>query len=297
MAINERSGATVVLLVGYRYSGRSLALQRLELAGYTCVDNLPPALLPGYLDHGASADRIGRIAVALDTEGPGGPAETTLLLDRMENEGKRPCLVFIEAGDSVLAERRSSGDELAAPEGEGMPLSPREAMAPIRARADLVLDSSWMSPLEERDRIIAAAEGRSRDVRPTVEIMSFGFKHGAPAGDVSIDVRFIPNPYYVSALRPLSGLDRACSGYVLGHESASATVEALRSLVRTMLPAYAAQGRHVLKVRIGCTGGQHRSVAVAEALRAALAADGVPCSVRHREIEAGRHRAGGAPAP
>ena len=289
MAFSEESGAIVVLLAGYRYSGRSLVLQRLELAGYTCVDNLPPALLPGYLEHGASGSGSGRVAVSLDTEGAGGPEALSRLLDGLSADGKRPCLVFMEAGDSVLSERRSSGDALTAPAEKEPPLSSREAMAAIRARADLVLDSSWMSPVEERDRIIAVAEGRPREAEPIVELLSFGYKYGVPSGDVVIDVRFIPNPYYVSSLRRLTGMDRACSEYVLGHESASAAVEALRALARAMLPAYVAQGRHVLRIRIGCTGGQHRSVAVTEALGSALKADGVRCEVRHREMDAGRY--------
>ena len=294
MTCNETGGPVVLLLAGYRYSGRSLALQKLELAGYTCVDNLPPALLPGYLEHGASGSGYGKVAVALDTERAGDPEALSRILDGLAANGARICLVFMEAGDSVLSERRSSSEELASPGADNPSLTFREAMSSIRARADLVLDSSWMSPVEERDRIIAAAEGRRRDVKPEVEIQSFGFKYGVPSGDVVLDVRFIPNPYYVSALRPLTGIDRACSEYVLGHESASAAVSAVCSLARAMLPAYVAQGRHRLRIRIGCTGGQHRSVAVAEAIGAALRADGIQCEVRHREMEAGRYRTSAA---
>lgn len=294
MAVDETRGTIVVLLAGYRYSGRSLVLQRLELAGYSCVDNLPPALLPGYLEHGASDSGYGKVAVALDTERTGDPEVLSRILDSLAAKGARPCLVFMEAGDSVLSERRSSADELAPPGSEKPSFLFREAMSSIRARADLVLDSSWMSPAEERDRIIAVAEGRLRDVKPAVEILSFGFKYGVPSGDIVLDVRFIPNPYYVSSLRPLTGIDRACSEYVLGHESASAAVNAIHSLAGAMLPAYVAQGRYTLRIRIGCTGGQHRSVAVAEAIGAALRADGVQCEVRHREMEAGRYRTSAA---
>jgi UPF0042 nucleotide-binding protein len=123
----------------------------------------------------------------------------------------------------------------------------------------------------------------------TAEIMSFGFKYGVPAGDIVIDVRFIPNPFYVDALRPLCGLDPACSAYVLGSEHASATIDALTGLASTMIPIYMALGRSPLRIMIGCTGGQHRSVAMAEALGTTLVRLGHVCSIRHREMEDGRY--------
>ncbi|PKL09747.1 MAG: hypothetical protein CVV51_02130 [Spirochaetae bacterium HGW-Spirochaetae-7] len=296
MAIDEKREPVVVLLAGYRYAGRSLVLQRLELAGYTCVDNLPPGLVPGYLEHGKDDQRPSRIAVALDTNGEGGIAALSRLLDRLDGQGRRYGLVFLEAGDSALAERQAAADDVSATnDHDGLQATlqaARESMAPIRERASLVLDSSWMSPLEERDRILAMAEGRQHVALTFVELMSFGYKFGAPTGDIVFDARFIPNPYYVSNLRALTGLDLACAGYVLANDGAIGALEALRSLVQAMLPSYSSQGRRVLKVRIGCTGGQHRSVAMAEALAQALRSEGCQCVVRHREMEAGRYADG-----
>ncbi len=290
MATNEHDEGLVVLLAGYRYSGRSLVLQRLELSGYSCVDNLPPGLVLGYLGHrkGVGRGKPFRGAIAVDTEGSGGPAALLALLDALGEAGQRFALVFMEAGDSALLERMEASDTVAGTSSPDELAAQREALSLVRARADLILDSSYMSPLEERDRIIALSEGRSGKVETVVDIMSFGFKHGGASGDIVVDVRFIPNPYYVAALRPLCGKDAACAAYVLGHDSARDTVESLSLLLRAMAPAYSVQGRSTLKVRIGCTGGKHRSVAIAEALAASLQGCGLKATARHRELEAGR---------
>ena len=290
MTLDGSSDVIVVLLAGYRYAGRSLVLQRLELAGYTCVDNLPPSLVLDYLKHGKNDRRPNRIAVALDTDGADGVAALIRLLAGLDSEGRRYSLVFLEAGDSALAERKAAADDVSATEdhaeSQAALQTARESMAPIRARADLVLDSSWMSPLDERDRILAAAEGRQHSTQTLVEIMSFGYKFGAPTGDIVLDARFIPNPYYVSNLRQLTGLDPACASYVLGNDGASGALEALRSLVQAMLPSYSLQGRRVLKVRIGCTGGQHRSVYAAKKLSEHLEHNRfLTVLVQHREIK------------
>jgi len=280
----------VVLLAGYRYSGRSLTLQRLEAAGYTCVDNLPARMVSEYLAHDEVRQGNSRFAIAVDTAGTSGPAALEKLLDRLEQEGLPLAFVFIEAGASVLGERAQAAEdgrsEIIVSEAND---KERIALAAARKRAHLILDSSYSSPVEMKDRIISLMEGRLRDVETLVEILSFGFKYGAPTGDLLLDVRFIPNPYYVAALRPLTGKDALCSEYVLSQESARTSLDALAGLIQGMVPAYAEQGRGIIKVRIGCTGGRHRSVAIAEALGVILSREGIPVRVRHREIEAKRY--------
>jgi UPF0042 nucleotide-binding protein len=287
--LKDSGGTAVVLVAGYRYAGRSLVLQRLEAAGYQCVDNLPPRLVPDYLDHARNQDAASRIAVAIDTEGNGAPADAERLLEHLDAQAAPYKLVFIEATESVLRKRKQSAEEIPGEVDDSEPSAARGALARVRSRADLVIDSSYASPLEERDRIIALAEGQAPEAETVVDIGSFGFKYGAPDGDVVVDARFIPNPYYVAALRPLCGLDPACADYVLGHESARGALSALTALASAMVPAYAAQGRGVLKLRIGCTGGQHRSVALAEALGASLRERGMTVLVGHRELAAGRY--------
>jgi UPF0042 nucleotide-binding protein len=296
---NKSEGTTVVLIVGYRYAGKSLVLQHLERSGYRCVDNLPEALIGDYLSQMKAGAGRPRVALAVDTgTGSAAPGEAQTgrpslltIRDELAAAGYSPFIVFLAASDSALKERHASSQaEDSSHDDAGRRDTERAALAPLREAADLILDSSYASPTDERDRIIALAEGERRQVQTVVEISSFGFKYGAPAGDLVLDVRFIPNPYYVSELRQLTGKDRACADYVFGEESAKTALEALIRLVAAMAPAYEAQGKPVLRVRIGCTGGQHRSVAMVEALGRALAERGLEVQVRHREL-ARRERA------
>lgn len=286
-------GTVAVLVAGSRYAGKSLALRQLELSGYDCVDNLPIRLLPECLARAMArgTGRGGRFAASIDAGGED-PAESAALLARARNDvevaGGRCRIVFLLASDSALRERHAASDSIDAATDTAAAArrdAERSALEPIRASADLVLDTSYASPAEERDLILAAAEGEVPARSAVVELSSFGFKHGAPAGDVVVDVRFIPNPYYVPELRPLSGKDKACADYVLGHESARRALEGLVALAAAMEPAYAAQGRPVLRIRVGCTGGRHRSVAMVEALGAALAERGIAAVIRHRDLE------------
>ncbi len=294
----------VVLIAGYRFAGKSLVLQHLEQAGYTCVDNLPPRLVPDYLSHRLRKrrDAGGRVALALDAghgdfvDGVGGieavdTEELELILAlraKLADSGFACKLVFIGASETALSERHAAGPRQRG-DGAGNPAllreAEREAFAAVSLAADLVIDSSWLSPVEERDRIVALAEGKARVARTVVELSSFGYKFGAPQGDVIVDLRFIPNPYYVAALRRLTGKDADCAGYVFSHGCARETLAALVGLVTAMEPAYVLQGRPLLRIRIGCTGGQHRSVAMVEALGAALSERGLETRVMHRELE------------
>jgi len=295
---NKSEGTTVVLIVGYRYAGKSLVLQHLERSGYCCVDNLPEALIADYLSQMRRAAGAGRprVALAVDTEtgsaprGPAQPGRPSLLSirDELAAAGHSPFLVFLAASDSALKERHAASQaEDSGRDDAGRRDAERAALGPLREAADLILDSSYASPTDERDRIIALAEGEKRRVRTVVEVSSFGFKYGAPAGDIVLDVRFIPNPYYVSELRPLTGKDKACADYVFGEEGARVALEALIRLVEAMEPAYEAQGKPLLRVRIGCTGGQHRSVFLVEQLVTHFTPTWTTLK-RHRELDA-RH--------
>jgi UPF0042 nucleotide-binding protein len=287
MRQENSDGTIVVLIAGYRYAGKSLVLQHLEQAGYACVDNLPVQLVPECLSHGKrkGGDGTRRVAIAVDADG----AERDALgatREMLAEAGFPAMIVFIEASDSALSERHAAvsvaGSDVARTARRD---SERDALAPIRAAADLIVDSSWASPMDIQDRIIALAEGSKRQSRTVVEISSFGFKNGVPSGDFVVDVRFIPNPYYVAALRPLCGKDRECADYVFSDEHARGTLEALIRLAVVMEAAYSLQGRPSLRIRIGCTGGWHRSVAMVEALGAALSQRGLETHLSHRELD------------
>lgn len=273
-------GQAVLLIAGYRHSGRSLVLQHLEQAGYRCVDNLPPAMVENYLslaDRGRKQSGYRGIALALDIADEHDVKFLPEVPDRIRRAGKSVYFVFIEAGDSTLEERSS-----ATPQTE----RDRERMLlqPLAATADLRVDTSFAAPVEIRDRIIALVEGESRRVETVVEISSFGFKYGAMTGDLVLDVRFIPNPYYVARLRHTTGLEAECSDYVFSDPGACQALDSLAGLGAAMAPAFSTQGRGRLRIRIGCTGGRHRSVAMVEALGARLTEAGFRIEISHRDI-------------
>ncbi len=295
MNSDDGTGRIIVFIAGYRYAGKSLILQELERSGYRCVDNLPFALAADYLSrHRASGRRHGRkIALSLDegSLGEDGASSSDLLAlrDALAEEGDRSVLVFLSAGDTALAEREASaaarsGDSADATADASRRDAERARLSGFPEASDLVLDTSYAAPGDLRDRILSLAEGGLSRPRPVVDIASFGFKYGALSGDLVLDARFLPNPYYLAELRPLSGKDPACSDYVLSHPGATGILEGLSALVRAMEPAYQRQGRYRLRVRIGCTGGHHRSVALAEALGAVLSGEGYAVSVRHRDL-------------
>lgn len=276
-----------VLIGGYPRSGRTVVLHELQARGYEIFDDAGLEEL-AWLFSGSWPFPSGiKTAAVIGNENGGPPGG----LDDFFNDPKIRRfpfkLVFIEAGDAVLVERRSAD---ISPEKAAEQLkNSRESFELIRSRADLILNSAYIPPRDEAERIEALVEDRPYQVETVVEIMSFGFQYGSENGDLVIDVRFLPNPYYVNALRSLSGRDGPCAAYVLGFEDAKKTLCHLEALTETMVHAFRKQGRKLLKIRIGCTGGQHRSVALAEALAEKIASFGCPIKIRHREMESHRY--------
>jgi UPF0042 nucleotide-binding protein len=281
-----------VVLTGLSGSGKSQAIRALEDLGYFCVDNLPIMLLPTLAELTLRAgSEITRAAVVVDVR------EGRLLRDlppiyqrlrKMRN--LNPVLIFLEASEATLVRRFS---ETRRPH----PLAPdrsalegireeRKAMSPIRRMADHVLDTSEMTVHELRHVFTGVASGRAPGTQLVVTILSFGFKHGIPVdSDLLFDVRFLPNPHFVAALRPHTGRDPEVKRYV---NRAEATHEFLRhtlNLLKFLVPQYANEGKSYLTIGIGCTGGRHRSVAIAEALKQGLTGlKNVKLRVVHRDI-------------
>jgi UPF0042 nucleotide-binding protein len=281
-----------VVLTGLSGSGKSQAIRALEDLGYFCVDNLPVTLLPMLAELTLRAgSEISRAAVVVDVR------EGRLLKDfpaiyaRLKaRRHLSPVLIFLEASESTLVRRFS---ETRRPH----PLAPdrsaiegireeRKAMRAIRRMADHVLDTSEMTVHELRHVFTGVASGRAPGASLVVTILSFGFKHGIPVdSDLLFDVRFLPNPHFVPALRPHTGRDAEVRRYL---DRAEATHDFLRhtlNLLKFLVPQYVAEGKSYLTIGIGCTGGRHRSVAIAEALRKGLAGiKGVRIRVVHRDI-------------
>jgi UPF0042 nucleotide-binding protein len=286
----------VVVVTGLSGAGRSTALRALEDLGFFCVDNLPTLLVEQTV---ASCERGGmrRLALGIDVRVRSFLQGAGQALQLLAASGRTLHILFLDASDEALLRRYSSSRrphplsavEPAGPAGavlESIRIE-RERLAPLRAIASRVLDTTRLSVHELRRRIISEfGPGAERGERMRTRVLSFGFKYGVPVdADLSLDVRFIENPYFVDDLRPLSGLDEPVSRFVLEKPDAQGFLERAMALLEFLLPRYEAEGKSYLTVAVGCTGGRHRSVAVAEQLAVELRRRlQVQVDVSHRDI-------------
>ena len=291
---------TVVVVTGLSGAGKSQGLHALEDLGFFCVDNLPTVLAPEAV---ALCERGGmtRLALGIDVRVRAFLGEVGSVLRLLEAGGQRDVQVlFLDASDERLLQRFSesrrphplsaeSGHEGALAVLDGVRIE-RERLAPLRAGATRVIDTTNTSVHELR-RILVAHFGPASGGAPRMvtRLVSFGFKYGTPVdADVVLDVRFLDNPYFVPELRPLSGLDPAVSRHVLGSPETQEFLRRTRELLQFVMPKYEREGKSYLTIAIGCTGGRHRSVMIAERLRRALSA--LPAAhvrVRHRDVTHG----------
>jgi UPF0042 nucleotide-binding protein len=282
----------VVILTGLSGAGKTAAAKLFEDLGYTVVDNLPGELLPDLAELvSADRERFGRIAIVLDVRAGDAPMALAAMRGALEGRGIRPQVVFIEASDEVLIRRFSETRHrhpLADQRGiAGSIAMERRLLDPIRDDADVVVDTSRLSLRELRERLFAELGTVPEPGRLAIQLISFGYKHGVPLeADLVFDVRFMDNPYYVSELRQLSGLTDAVRDYVLGQPQAARFLDLTEDLLDFIVPAYAAEGRTRLTIGIGCTGGYHRSIVIAEELATWLRErDLGTVAVFHRELE------------
>lgn len=281
----------IVVVTGMSGAGRSSCLKILEDVGYEAVDNLPFQLLTRVLRSDEPPERP--LAVGVDSRTRGlVPGELVREVERFRAEASTPIrLVFFECDDDVL-QRRYTESRRRHPLAQDRPVSDgiareRVLMAPLKAAADLVIDTSTTS-LAELRRLIVAELGPQAEGRLTLTVLSFSFRNGLPReADIVFDARFLANPHYVEALRPLTGLDPAVRRHVEQDPDWSRTVNGLEALVMPLLPRYRAEGKSYLTIAIGCTGGRHRSVALAEELAGRLRAAGWQPLVVHRDLSAG----------
>jgi UPF0042 nucleotide-binding protein len=281
----------LVVITGMSGAGRSLAGKALEDIGFFVIDNLPANLISQVVEEAdlALETRRRRLAVAVDTRGGLSFDELEEVLLVLDVDGVPTTLLFLDADDEVLetrfAESRRPHPVEAPTLAESIALE-RQALEDLRGQADVVIDTSDLSVHELRDAIgeAFAAERPRRPLR--VAVTSFGFKHGVPrVVDLLFDVRFLPNPHWDPKLRPLTGLDSAVREFVLAHGDTASFLEGVRSLLEFLLPRYEKEGKSYLTVGVGCTGGRHRSVVLAEELGTWLAERDVDVSVRHRDME------------
>ncbi len=290
----------LLVVTGLSGAGKTLAMKALEDLDFFCIDNLPPSFLPQLtkLQH-LAADSGRRVAVAMDVRGGELFADLFVALDALRTDSVPHQILFIDAADDVLV-RRFSETRRRHPVSEGRSLfesiaAERRILAPVRDRADLVLDTTRMTGHQLKEQLAHIVAGRSLEEGLEVDLTSFGFKHGVPLdADLVYDVRFLPNPYYDVDLRPFTGLDDRVRDYVLGQPDALPFVDDVSGFVKRWLPRFATTGRPRLTVAIGCTGGQHRSVALAEAIAARLREHHPHVATFHRDMPR-RLRAGDEP--
>jgi len=280
----------LVVITGMSGAGRSLAGKALEDVGFFVIDNLPANLISQVVEDADLAvdTRRRQLAVAVDTRGGLSFDELEEVLLVLDVDGVPTTLLFLDADDEVLetrfAESRRPHPVEAPTLAESISLE-RQALEDLRGEADVVIDTSDLSVHELRDAIgeVFAGERPRRPLR--VAVTSFGFKHGVPrVVDLLFDVRFLPNPHWDAELRPLTGLDTRVREYVLAHEDTASFLDRAHSLLEFLLPRYEKEKKSYLTVGIGCTGGRHRSVVLAEELAAWLSGRDVEVSVRHRDM-------------
>jgi RNase adapter protein RapZ len=279
----------LTILTGMSGAGRSTAARCLEDLGWFVVDNLPPGLLGSMIElAGLTKGSVPRIAVVVDVRGRSFFADLRSALDRLAFLAVDPQVVYLEASDDVLV-RRFEGVRRKHPlQQDGRIIDginrERALLEDLRGEADLVIDTSAMNVHQLRTQIEQAFEGDNRSALQAT-VLSFGFKYGLPVdSDLVVDVRFLPNPHWVPDLRPLTGLDPAVAAYVFGNPDAAELLRRYGEVLTLILPGYAREGKRYLTLSVGCTGGKHRSVAIAEELGRRLRAEGIETHVVHRDL-------------
>lgn len=286
------SDVDLVVITGLSGAGKSEAIAAFEDSGYFCVDNLPPRMIESLGElFGLPGSGVERAAVVSDARGGEYFEELLEVLDDLQAKGLGVRILYLDAGEETLTDRykETRRRHPLAPEGRALEgiRAERELLSPLRTRADLVIDTSGLSASVLRQRIRDKMISPGRSGRLSVSLLTFGFKHGPPRdADLTLDVRFLPNPHYEPDLRPKTGLDSSVREFVEAGTLAGEFYGRLIPLLEFLIPAYVAEGKSHLTIAIGCTGGRHRSVTVAERIWSDLSQrDDVNLSVEHRDLD------------
>ncbi len=280
----------VLIITGLSGSGKSTVLRTLEDIGFFCIDNLPLSLLSAFLRKHYQTSRDQRkIALGMDVRTAGFVQNYARVLHRLERQGYLLRLIFLEAEEAVLIRRFSQTRRqhpLADRESISLALAAeRRSLAGLRARAHRIIDTSSYTPHQLRELIIAEYSELTPQQRLWLHLISFAYKHGIPwEADLVMDVRFLPNPHFVEELRPFTGNEPGVRDFVLNHQETQAFLAHFYDLLDFLLPQFAREGKTHLTLAIGCTGGQHRSVVIANAVAEHLAQGNFPLTITHRDL-------------
>lgn len=275
-------------------AGKTVAVQSFEDMGYFCVDNLPPALIPKFIDLVEnSGGKMKKVALVIDLRGREFFDQLFETMNSISAETEvTPKIVFLDAADEALVKRYKETRRSHPLSDSSAPLegirAERRILDELRGAAQLIIDTTGLKPLELRDRIIHHFASEAKQSFH-VHLLTFGFKHGLPIdADLVFDVRFLPNPHYIEHMRPQTGLDKEVSDYVLKWDETKQFIEKLEDLLKFMLPHYKREGKSQLVIAIGCTGGKHRSVTLGEYFQKSLEQLDYHTYVTHRDVEKGR---------
>lgn len=290
----------IIIVTGMSGAGKSTALNVLEDEGYYCVDNMPISLMPKFaeLADGHNQDKgYNNIALGIDIRSGHSLAELDSVLDYMKEKKYEYTIVFLESSDEVLIKRYKETRRAHPLAKDGRVdkaiMLEREQLKFLKQRADVIIDTSQLLTREFKEELEKIVLGRKEFNNLMVTVLSFGFKYGIPSdADIVFDVRFLPNPYYVEELRPLTGNDKKIQDYVMKAPEAEEFLERVDGLIQFLLPNYVKEGKSSLVIAVGCTGGKHRSVTLANAIAKRLYKTPYGCKVEHRDIEKDSKRKG-----
>lgn len=279
----------IIIVTGLSGAGKTHAMDCLEDMGYYAIDNMPPALIKNFIDMAMSGKGIDKAAFGIDVRGGILFDDFRAALEGLKQDGLDYKILYLEATDRALA-RRYNETRRDHPLAEGQTVGKgirreRKKLEEIRKEADYIIDTSNLKTSQlaaEIENIVSAGEDERVFV---VRVMSFGYKNGMPvSADMVFDARFIPNPYYVKSLKELTGNDSKVSSYVLKHDVAQQFMASVTRMIDALIPYYRKEGKYSLNVCFGCTGGHHRSVALANELQKRLTELGIRTTVSHRDL-------------
>lgn len=284
------SSLDLVIVTGLSGAGKTKAMGYLEDLGYYAMDNLPISLMGQFLDLASQTDgRISKIAVALDVRSSGFKTQFRSMVQRLSSRDVHPHIIFLEASSRVLVNRFSETRRRHPIQGTTVSESiqnERDLLSDVRELSNVIIDTTDLTLTELKDRVREAIQGTQQSQAPTISVVSFGYKNGLPIDlDLLFDVRFLPNPYYDERLAHRTGFDKGVISYVLREPYARQFFVRLVDFIDSLLPRYQQEGKSYLTIGIGCTGGRHRSVVVANMLYYHLRSHARAVHVFHRDLQ------------
>lgn len=286
-----------IIVTGQSGAGKSRTAENLEDLGYYCVDNLPPELIQQFAEVClATTGRYEKVALVNDVRAGANFDGFIAALDALDSMGLQYSIVYVEASDEAIVKRYKESRRSHPLSADGTPLTDaiareHQLLEPVRSRADFIINTTSLSTARLRRKLIELFEGEKPQRAMAVSVMSFGFKYGIPTdADLVFDVRFLPNPYYIADLKPKSGLNPEVKDFIFTYQQTQDFMKKLEDLLTFSLPLYFDEGKTNLVIAVGCTGGRHRSVAVAREIGDFVAKRGYPTVVNHRDMNRDMNR-------